>query len=124
MDLVFACLEEIDRLIDGNAINPSEKAGVALKAGKGFVGLDEGFLSEIIGVLVVGRHVINCGVNPFLVALDEFVVRGDVARLSALDQNAVHYHRGSRSILADFCSNGLHHKHAAFVWPCQARTGY
>jgi hypothetical protein len=86
---VLALLEKINRLIDSNPVNPGVETRVALEGLQGPVGLDEGVLHEVVGVLVIGRHVINSCVNPFLVTADQFVVGADVFGLGGSDKGQV-----------------------------------
>ena len=46
---------------------------------EGLKGLDEGLLRQVVGVLVVGRHVVNGGVDSLLVAAHQFVVGLQIA---------------------------------------------
>ena len=41
----------------------------------------EGFLREIVGVLVIGRHVVDGGVNALLITPYELVIRPHIALL-------------------------------------------
>jgi hypothetical protein len=101
IDLVLSALEKINSFIDGNAVNPRKKAGVPFEIFKGFIGLDESFLSEVVRVLVIGRHVVNGGVNAFLVPPDQVVERRVITFLRSLDKDPVFNGYGLR-LLADY----------------------
>src|SRR5947208_3616248 len=48
--------------------------------------LDERLLGQVIGILMIGGHVVNRGVNPFLIAADQLVVSGQFPAASPLYQ--------------------------------------
>src|SRR5262245_47169259 len=85
---VLPLLEEIDRLVDRNSIHPGKEAGISLERFQGLERLDEGLLREVVGVLVIGSHVINRRVNALLIAVDQFVKGAKITRLSAPYQHA------------------------------------
>lgn len=81
MDFILSALEKVDRFVDRDAVNPGEEARVALEVAQGFVRLDESFLRQVIGVLVIGRHVINRRIDALLVALNECIECGVIPLL-------------------------------------------
>ena len=86
MKLVLPLFEEVNGLVDGNPVKPGIKTGAALEGFKRRKRLDKGFLGEIVGVLVIGRHVVNCGVNSLLITLYQIIVRREIAIPRALHQ--------------------------------------
>ena len=81
VNLIFAAFQEVDRFIDRDAVDPGKKARIALEIRQCFVRLDESFLREVIGVLVIGRHMVNRGVDAFLITLDKSIEGGVVPLL-------------------------------------------
>ena len=83
---VLALLEKINRLVDGDAVKPGVKTGAAFEGGQRLISLDEGFLREVVGILVIAGHVINRGVDAFLIAPDQLIVSAKIFALSAFYQ--------------------------------------
>ena len=83
---VPALLEEIDGLVDRDPVNPSVETRPALERAQCLVAFNERLLRQVVGVLVIGRHVVNRGVDAFLIAAHQFVVSRHVAGPGALDQ--------------------------------------
>src|SRR4051812_26403549 len=101
IDLVLSALEKINGFIDSNAVNPRKKAGIPFEIFKGFIGFDETFLGEVIGVLVIGRHVVNSRERAFLVPPNQVVERRVISFLRSLDKDPVFNGYGLR-LLADY----------------------
>ena len=58
---------EVDGVVDGDPVEPGEEGRVALELVDLAEGLDEGFLRQVGGVLVVRGHVVDGGVDAFLI---------------------------------------------------------
>jgi hypothetical protein len=78
--------QEIYRLVYRNAVNPGIETGPPFERPQCLKRLDERFLRQIIRVLVVGRHVIDGGVNPLLITAHQIIVGRHVAVARALHQ--------------------------------------
>src|SRR5258706_350949 len=50
---------------------------------------DERFLGEVVGIFVIGRHVVNGRINPLLIPANQLVVSSHVALLSPFHQDDI-----------------------------------
>src|SRR5437660_8042323 len=75
---IFALLEKIDRFIDSDSIDPGVEARPAFKRLQGLKSFDKSLLRQVIGILMIGGHVINCSVNALLIALYELIISVEV----------------------------------------------
>src|SRR5213082_3579737 len=88
--LVLPLFEEVNVLVDGDPVNPGEKAGVTLERFERLISLDERLLRKVVGVFVVGRHMVNGGVDALLITAHQPVICLQVTAFGALDQPLLH----------------------------------
>src|SRR2546425_3286102 len=67
VSLVLALLEEVDRFVHRDPVNPGEKARISFERLERLERLDERFLCQVVRVLVIRRHVVDGGVDALLV---------------------------------------------------------
>ena len=84
----LALLEEVDRAVDGDAIDPGVERRVALEVSERPVGLHEDVLDEILGVLAVAGHVVDQRVDLLLMTADELVVGVEIVLGGTGDERA------------------------------------
>ena len=70
----LSLFKKVDRFVDRNPVKPGIKTGAAFEGFQCPKRLDERFLREVIGVLVIGCHVINRRVNTFPIKPHKLVV--------------------------------------------------
>ena len=87
----FGLAKVVDGDIDGDPVGPRGKAGITSEAGHGAEGADESFLQEVGGVVVIGRHVVDGGVEAALVALYELVECGGISGLDSGDKGLIRF---------------------------------
>lgn len=92
-ELPASLFKEVDRFVDRNAINPGIEGSVSFEGFQCFVGFDEGFLREVVGILPVEGHVVNGGVNTGLVTPNEFVKGGEIALARFLEKGFLRIRR-------------------------------
>lgn len=80
---ISALFEEIQRAIDRNAIDPGEETRVAFETWQCVVRLDERFLGEVGRIFVIGGHVVDRGIDAFLVPTDQEVECSEVSALGS-----------------------------------------
>src|SRR5438105_6973663 len=100
--LVLPLFEEVNGLVDGDPVNPGEKAGVTFERFERLISLDECLLREVVGVFVIGGHMVNGGVDALLITAHQPVICLQVPAFGALDQPLLHLRitvrrRGDRS---------------------------
>ena len=78
--------EEIDRHVDGNRVNPGVKARFALKITDRPIGLGKDILKQIIGILMIGGHVIDQTIDSWRIPDHKLVEGAWVPALSPGDQ--------------------------------------
>src|SRR6266404_6094017 len=86
LGLVLALFEEVDGLVDSDAIDPGVKAGTAFEGLEGPKCFYEGLLGQVIGIFVIRGHVVNGRVNALLVTPNQLVVSRQVATTRPFDQ--------------------------------------
>lgn len=69
------------RGIEGDAVEPSEKAGVTLESINGLEGLDKGFLSQVGSILPIRGQIVDHRVDAFPVFQDQGIEGIHVATL-------------------------------------------
>src|SRR5436190_24150777 len=79
LGFVSALLKEIDGLIDRYPVNPRIKARAPFKRFQGLESFNKSFLGKVIGILVIGSHVVNSGVYALLITPHELVISGQIA---------------------------------------------
>ncbi len=79
-------LQEVEGQIDGDAINPCVEGRLSSEFADGAKGPNEGFLCEIVGVVVIARHLVRDPVDPVSVAGDELVERREISLPALLNQ--------------------------------------
>ena len=84
MNAVLPLFEEVQGLVNRNAIDPSVETAIAFERFQNAISLDEGLLHEVVGVFVVGGHVIDRRVNTPLVTPDQLIISNNILTLSAL----------------------------------------
>ena len=89
-------LQEIQRHVDRDGVDPGVERRFAAETADRFVGLGENILEQIVRVLVIRGHVVDQAVKARGIFHDELVERGGVARLGARDKLLVFV--GSRLI--------------------------
>ena len=84
-----AFLYEVDGHVDRNGVHPRVEAGLSSEAVNGAIGFCEDFLKQIVGVFVVGSHVVNESVKSGAITNNQFVECLRVPGLCAGDQFVV-----------------------------------
>ena len=87
MRTILPLFQEVDRFVHRDAVNPRVKARIALKGFQGGITLYKRFLRQIIGILMVGRHVVDRGVNSLLIAANKFVVSSHISFLCVANED-------------------------------------
>lgn len=78
-----AFFQEIDRHVHGDRMNPRIKCGLLPEAGNRAERLGKNLLEQVVGVLVVGRHIVNQPVKSGAVSDDQVVKRRHVSPFGA-----------------------------------------
>ncbi len=76
--------EVVNRHVDGNRMHPSRETGSTPESAEGPVGFGPDVLEQIVGVLVVGGHVIHEAVQFRAVFEHQLVECGGIAALGAI----------------------------------------
>mgnify|MGYP007028589883 CR=1 FL=1 len=93
-----AFLQEIEREIDRDGVNPRVEAALAPEAFQIPEGPGKNFLEEIVGILPMAGHVINQRVETLAVFEHESVEGRAIAFLRALHEHAVLLFIGQDSV--------------------------
>ena len=86
--------QEIDAHVHRDGVHPGVETGFSLKSLDGPVGLGKHLLQQVVGVLVVGGHVVHQAVKPGIIAPDQIIKRLWVAGLCAGNQFQIRRFRG------------------------------
>src|SRR5579862_9276935 len=89
LEMTAPLLQEVDRHVDPDGMDPGIETRFSPEALDGTVRLREDVLEEVVGVLVVGGHVVNETVKPGAVFAHQLVERRGVTRLGAGDEFVV-----------------------------------
>ncbi|MFM1942781.1 MAG: hypothetical protein RI897_1763 [Verrucomicrobiota bacterium] len=65
---------EVERSIDGDAVDPGKEAGLALEGGEGLEGFDERLLGEVVCVFVVSGDLVDRAIDALLISAYERIV--------------------------------------------------
>ena len=68
-----AFFQEVSGVVDGNGVQPCVKGALSIKVAQGPVGFGERFLGDVIGIVVVVRHLVQGSMEFAAVANDKFV---------------------------------------------------
>ena len=79
----FALLEEVEGEVGGDLVNPGIEGGIAAKFPQRLIGSGENFLQQIVGVLLVGGHVVYQTVKLVAILQDQGIEGAGVALLGA-----------------------------------------
>ena len=81
----LAAAQHVQAGVGGDAVQPGRDIEVVARASQRPVGFDEAVLREVVGVVGVAHHAVDEGVDLALVALEDGLEGGLVARLRPLD---------------------------------------
>jgi hypothetical protein len=75
-------LEVVEASVDRYPVDPGIETGVALETLEGLPRLHERVLSQVMGVLMMGGHVVTKPVDPLLELMNQLVVGREITCLS------------------------------------------
>ena len=84
--LSIALFEEIQGHVDRDGIDPRVECGLPLKADQRPVGLGKDVLKQVIGVLMIGRHVVDQPIKLGAVLPHQIIKSGGIPPSGALNQ--------------------------------------
>jgi hypothetical protein len=101
----------INAKVNQNPAKPGKKSGFFLKPTDSLVGLNEGLLGKIFGIILVSNHTLRNSKGTFLVPFHKSIEGGPISSLNSLDQFLVrkgHIHDSFRSPIAHIACKPSH----------------
>lgn len=81
--------EQVQREVHRDAVNPGVRLAPPVEAGEGLVRADEGLLGDVLGLRPIAQHMEREAVDAAVVATNQGVKGGEVARTRAVDELSV-----------------------------------